>query len=68
MTYEGLKLEILARHAQLVRAFHSTIFSHAQMSDLVQLTKGWLLTDVPSLPINDKVVLDEYLFGPSPMR
>ena len=31
------------------------------MSDLVCLTKGWLLTDVLALPIIDKVVLDRYL-------
>lgn len=31
------------------------------MSDLVHLTKGWLLTEVPSLPMLDKLVLDKYL-------
>jgi hypothetical protein len=66
---EGLKREILsrygfnlARRAQLVHdwAFDPTLSPRAQMSDLVRLTTGWLLMEVPSLPMHDKVVLDKY--------
>lgn len=67
--YERLKRNILssygfslARRAQLIHdwAFDSTISPCSQMSNLVRLTKGWLLTEVPSLPIIDKVVLDRW--------
>ena len=39
------------------------------MSDLMRLTNGWLLTNVPSLSIIIKVVLDRYLRAlPSEMK
>jgi hypothetical protein len=69
--YEGFNSEILSRYgfslalrAQLVHdwTFDSTISPRAQMSNLVRLTKGWLLTDIPFLLIIDKVALDRYLW------
>lgn len=67
VNYQGLKCKILSCYgfslAHLVHdwAFNSTNSPCAQMSDLVCLTKGWLLTDVPSLQTIDKVFLDRYL-------
>ena len=42
-------------------AFDPTLSPRAQMSDLVRLTKGWLLTEVPCLPMLDKLFPDKYL-------